>query len=438
MRCPIRDHGRPHAFPMTTQASGVHNMKSLVKKFASNEDGAFATIFGVSSFAIALSVGLAVDYSQLSAARSLVNVSLDAAVLAAGHELLDGNENSASLRKIFENQLYANLESHSHLANAVEIKDFSVDVKSGLVNATLETPVQMAFMGLLGYQKVPVASFSEAKFSTTPVEISMVLDVTGSMNDNGKLPALKNAATKAIDILLPSGKTNNSVKIGLVPYSEGVRVSKKMADTASGQKNFTCMTERKVNAFNDSSYSTEEVGADPQAGCSFSKVQPLSGNGASLKGDINSLTASGYTAGHLGISWGYYMLSEKWQSLWGANAADNYGTSTKKVVILMTDGEFNTYFQGVSGNPTGAQQAKSEDAAKALCTDMKKSKKGGNGITIYSIAFNAPNSAKQVLENCASDSTPTTNYFFDANSPAELELAFKEIATSIKSLRLTQ
>lgn len=407
--------------------------------FLNNEDGSFVTIFGVSAVAIFLAMGIAVDYTQVSRAKTLVDQSLDAALLAAGNKLLNTNPSDSELRKIFEDYLYSNLSGHPQLLNAVKINSFSADQSTGIISASLDTPVTMAFMGLAGISEIPVNSSAKAKFSNSPVEISMVLDVTGSMNNGGKLASLKLAAKDAVDILLPDGGNNKDVRIGLVPYSAGVKLSKKLASKASGQNKYTCVTERNINAANDVSYKKEYVGADYRAGCSSSKVLPLTSNGSNLKNNINNYSASGYTAGHLGIAWSYYMLSENWQKLWPKKSQpSNYGGKTKKIAVLMTDGEFNTYFEGVKNNPMGSQQSKSNSDAIALCTDMKKNKKGGDGITIYSIAFNAPTSAKQTLQKCASSDSGSTTYFYDANSEAELRTAFREIAASIKTLRLTQ
>ena len=80
-----------------------------VSGFLKDDKGTFATIFGVSAFAVFLTMGLAVDYTQMSRAKSLMDNSLDAAILATGNELLENEPTAAELRTIFENHLYANL-----------------------------------------------------------------------------------------------------------------------------------------------------------------------------------------------------------------------------------------------------------------------------------------------------------------------------------------
>lgn len=418
-----------------------HKVSGAAERFLANEKGTFAPTFAIAAIALMASAGIAVDYTQLSRAKTLMNQSLDAAVLAAGHEAVEGETSNARLRKVFDDHLEANLASHPKLGQLVQVDAFTFDKNTGEINASLKAPIETAFMGLVGKPTVDVGAHSQATFSNRAVEVSMVLDVTGSMNSKGKLDALKLAAGDAVDILLPKGKTNAKVRLGLVPYSEGVSLEPKLARMASGHPTRTCMTERTRNPHNDVSPRSEKVGADSRTQlCPTSVVQPLTNKRDELMGDIRNMRADGHTAGHLGISWGYYMLSDNWQQFWpdGSKPA-GYGSKTQKIAVLMSDGEFNTYFNGVQDpRSSKASIAKSNDTAKALCTDMKRAKKGGDGIIVYSIAFNAPKEAKETLQACATSGDGKRQYYFDANSEQELRAAFRAIANDIKTLRLSQ
>ena len=410
--------------------------------FLANEKGTFAPAFALAAITVMASAGIAVDYSQLSRAKSLMNQSLDAAVLATGHEMQEGETSKARLRKIFDNHLEANFVNHPALGELVQVDSFTANVSTGEVNASLTAPIETAFMGLIGKPTVDVAAASQVKFSSDAVEVSMVLDVTGSMNWDGKLGALKLAAADAVDILLPKGKKNDKVRLGLVPYSEGVSLAPGLAMKASRQSRRTCMTERRHNPHNDVSPRSEPVGADDRTRqCPTNIVRPLTSKRDSLLSDIRNLRADGSTAGHLGISWGYYMLSDNWQQFWpGGSQPASYGSKTQKIAILMTDGVFNTHFQGVGrGGEPRNQKKKSANAARALCADMKRPRKGNDGIIIYSIAFKVDEEeAKQTLQSCATPDSEKRHYYFDANSDQELRAAFRSIAADIKTLRLAQ
>lgn len=421
--------------------------KNNLTQFAENESGSFGIIFGLSLTVLMMSAGLAIDYSRLAQAKGVMNDALDSAVLSVGHELSEGNTDETELRAVFDDFLAANLELRGAKPNNINVDIFELDVSSGKVKADVSGDVDMSIWSIAGYEQVKVNSSSEAIFSTNPVEIAMMLDVTGSMNTDDKIGSLKLAAVDAVNTLIPNGAGNNRVRIGLVPYSWSVNAGD-FAKTVKGESNATytgkCVTERGIETHKDTSYEVfpleghERVTNDDY--CPTNEIQPLTGNRTKLIDEIQSFNAAGWTAGHLGISWTYYMLSEKWQSLWPtASDPADYSEGVRKVAILMTDGEFNTYYESEPNSAEfGDQIDESNDAATALCEDMKDNKGGYDGITIYSIAFNAPDSAKATLQECATPDTTKDTYYYSAENEEELRQAFLEIAKSIKKLRLSQ
>lgn len=412
-------------------------LKEIASRFARDERGTFATIFGVTALAGVLSIGVAVDYTRLARTKTVVNDILDTAILAAGNEMAKGVTSPDRLREAFNNQFEANLSLRGVQPGDVAVTGFLADAATGKISASVETNVQMAFMALAGRESVTVDSFAEATFNSSAVEIAMMLDVTGSMDSNGKLDALKLAARDAIDILIPDESANHSVRIGLVPYAASVNGGNYVR-RASGTGR-VCATERHANPHTDASWRTSPVATDPLGtrGCPNARLQPLTGEATMLKNQIGAFSANGYTAGHLGIAWSYYMLSEKWQSLWTGNEPSDYDGRTRKIAILMTDGEFNTFYRGVGRDQQGGQANRSNAEAIALCTDMKRMKRGNPGITIYAIAFDAPPAAKTTLRACASD-IPGQTHFFDAADAADLRNAFRSIATNIRKIHLSR
>lgn len=142
-----------------------------------------------------------------------------------------------------------------------------------------------------------------------------------------------------------------------------------------------------------------------------------------LKTYVNSLTAGGMTAGHLGVAWTWYLVAEDWETVFMGDAAplDYSEPDSAKAVILMTDGSFNAEIF--------PEQGDSDDQARALCDAMKL-----KDIKVYAVALNAPQAGKDVLSYCASGS----DYYFEPETAAELTEAYKKIATSISDLRISK
>ncbi|MEM7330139.1 MAG: pilus assembly protein TadG-related protein [Pseudomonadota bacterium] len=157
--------------------------------------------------------------------------------------------------------------------------------------------------------------------------------------------------------------------------------------------------------------------------CRSAEPVELTNNRTTLSSYITSLNAGGYTAGHLGVAWTWYLVSEDWDTVFDGDAAPLAYSEpdSAKVVILMTDGAFNT--------EVFPEQGDSAAQARDLCDNMKL-----KDIKVYAVALNAPTAGQQVLSYCASG----PEFYFQPETGAELTDAYKQIATSISDLRISQ
>ncbi len=183
--------------------------------------------------------------------------------------------------------------------------------------------------------------------------------------------------------------------------------------------------------------------------CPESEIVPLTSNKDLLKDKIDNMQAKGSTSGHLGVAWGWYMISPNFAYLWpdDENKPAAYNEpELQKVAVIMTDGEFNTiYSDGViaknSGSGSGGSRYKIDqngDNGKdsfqqglSLCTNMK-----AEDIQIYTIGFDIGGSTtiQNFLNNCATDSS----HAFIAEDGDQLKNIFHTIAVNISQLRLSK
>ncbi len=221
-----------------------------------------------------------------------------------------------------------------------------------------------------------------------------------------------------------------------------------------------CVSERTgTNAYTDAAPSTSFVGANYPSDsgdtssanpCPTPTIMPLSSDKTALKAQISTLTAGGSTAGQIGLAWGWYMIAPNFAYMWPNASQKPAAYKTKdlmKVVILMTDGAFNTpYCNGVIAKDAGSGSGSSSDhincnatngdsftQGRALCTAIKNT---ANDITLYTVGFDVGSdaTAKTFLTSCATDSTKV---FFPATG-SELKTAFKAIAQEISDLRIAK
>lgn len=224
-----------------------------------------------------------------------------------------------------------------------------------------------------------------------------------------------------------------------------------------------CVTERTgTDAYTDTGYGSAYVGRHytgtdsvGSGGCMTTPITPLTSSKETLKEQIEDFKAEGGTSGHIGTAWGWYTLAPNFNSLWPTdNRPDPYGThGLQKIMILMTDGEFNAiYCKGVRAQNSGegggtsdrkincnAENGSPFTQAVSLCTAMK-----AKGVIVYTVGFdissvtdktpNVVDTAKEVMAKCATDSTKV---YYPENGSA-LKQSFAAIGKSISELRISR
>jgi len=213
----------------------------------------------------------------------------------------------------------------------------------------------------------------------------------------------------------------------------------------------SCMSERQSStghAYDDASPSTSPFHAftttnSASTNCATPAVAvtPLTNDPKVLSDAIKALVPAGGTAGHLGTAWGWYTVSPNWSSFWpAASVPKPAGTGLMKVVIIMTDGAYNTHYDGswnevyedTSSTPT-AGNGRSSSQALSICTNMKAA-----GIEVFTmgVELGSNSTAQSTLQSCASpaDTAFATHFYNVVNNqdPTNgLVPTFQTIATQI-------
>lgn len=384
----------------------------LSSRFCREEDGNM-TFLSLSIFVILLSVGgIGVDAMMAEMRRTQLQDTLDRAVLAAA-SLEQELDAQAVIEDYFEK---------SRLAG--EIK--SIEVEEGLgfktVRASAETTFRTNFLHWNWYKGVsretvdtqsasgdgsaPKESVSTLSSYADPnskryntetineltmsassaaeeriggVEISMVLDVSGSMNWNNRLPNLKVAAKEFVDTLT-STTEDGKLSVSIVPYATQVAAPETLVEhlNLTSEHTYSNCVNFSPEAFDSTSISpTEELartmhfdpwnssdGRDddpktlvpfpvcPAATDNSREIMVLQKNPTTLKSFIDDLWGGGNTSIDVGMKWGTALLDASMQpaidEMIGAGHVSNDFTDrplafnnsqTLKVIVLMTDGQ---------------------------------------------------------------------------------------------------
>ena len=420
--------------------------------FAGDRSGNLAVLFGMVASVLALGVGFAVNVSQLYNAKSSLQGVVDAAVTSTARDLTTGDIKEADANKSVQAFLDANSQAGVLQADRIVLDKLTVDKIAKTVHAEIHVDLGLHFpiFGMGDMKRI--AASTTAVYSDKTIEVAMMLDVTGFLG--GQDPA--NPRVR-VSIVPYANSVNAGALAGSSVYVEASTSQRKQApgngaiQYVSGlTRPDNCATERK------GTYQYSDVGPDISmvnrdyllsffawptgtAACPVAALKPLTADAAALKNVIKNFVASGGTAGHIGVQWTWYMLSENWGSVMNASQRPAKADPKKvaKIAILMTDGEFNlSYFDastvGEVYNDAGKEPTRT--AAKTLCTAMRD-----KGIEIFTIGFDLnEENAQATLQDCASPDTGKIKHFHQAANGTELNQAFQDIARNIESLALTK
>lgn len=192
---------------------------NTIKRFIRNEDGAFLAIFGVMSVVLVALSGAVVDYVGVQQARNRAQVALDAATLSLQPSIYTSSNSDiqAKAQALLTQQIGdANI--------GASIIDIDTNTTTGSLYLEARLTVPMIFVSLIGFDEMQPLVASEATRKKLHLEVSLVLDNSGSMGSYNRMTNLKTAATNAVEILFDGEPTKDNVFVGVVPFTTMVNV----------------------------------------------------------------------------------------------------------------------------------------------------------------------------------------------------------------------
>lgn len=380
-----------------TKKPSAKPLNGGISRFGKSEDGSLI-IFSLFLLVMMLIIsGMAVDLMRAETQRSRLQATLDRSVLA-GASL---NQTLGAEAVVLDYFQKAGFGAHIN-AGAISVVQ-SASGKS--VTAAVDMDISSYFLHMIGINSLKAPASGTAEESMTDVEISLVVDTSGSMGGTSvsgdtKINDLKVAAKEFAYLMQcdPDAEkpydgvctvVPNSVSISLVPYNEQVLLGENLIqqfNTTEEHTQSSCID------FSAADYANTAVELDPLVinaanladptpnlrrsatidpwGSSVAAVDwrrtcsPYSQRAVSayensyqdLETSIDALYASGYTSIELGMKWGSALLDPAFRP--GVkNLSENLGVvhssfigrpfnynqpSTKKVIVLMTDGKNTT------------------------------------------------------------------------------------------------
>jgi Flp pilus assembly protein TadG len=182
--------------------------------------GNVALTFALATVPIIGTVGFAVDYSHANSVKAAMQAALDSTALMLSREAGTDTANQLQTNaQTYFNALFTRPEATSVSISAT----YSSSGGSNLVvNGSANVPT--TFLGIIGYNYIPVNGSSTSKWGSSRLRVALALDNTGSMADDGKITALKSATTNLLAQLQSAAGTDGDVYVSIIPFSRDVSV----------------------------------------------------------------------------------------------------------------------------------------------------------------------------------------------------------------------
>lgn len=456
-----------------------------IQSYLYDTRGAIALVFAAAIPLVIGAVGLSTDMAFAYLVKQRLSHALDAAAVAAAASSNDGADMEAKINQFFE-QNYASYKTGTPSEISV-----TLDGSDIIVSATAN--YETYFMRIFGIDDLDIYAESTVAREIIGLEVAMVLDVTGSMNTyvDGvrNIDALKTASENFVNILFDRAIFEDTIKIGVVPYSTAVNVGPyglgetpdgsaygdgnefvdnpddidfnqsdfntwygcvlalpHTEDTEDSDSTTTWDMYRHTFEFSGNSYIRDNYQDyddyyGPNYSCNKSYILPMTSVRQDIIDHVDGFYASGSTLGNLGMAWGYRLISPADPFTEGAAYDDE---EWQKAVIMMTDGDnyMNPYYSAYGGYQThDIDVAELNSRLEETCTNMKS-----QGITIYTVTFsyqtgttgggdpiyNIDDSTREVYENCATD----TEKYYDALGQEELINVFETISRELSNIHI--
>lgn len=447
-------------------------------------------IFAITLLPIMAFVGASVDLSRQWQAEQDLQHALDSAVLHAANLLGNTNPKTIIPDVVAANLKGAHIGSDELIINVSETQE----AFSRTISANASGTIGTSLLGVIGINKLRIQTSASATQSTKYAEISLVLDISSSM-EGAQLTNMKIAASDFVDRLFDLGAPGRT-SFNLIPFGGSVNISHLFDDYAEplasaivdpneaeydlsnvATAGYRFTDSNNCIEYTEDDYDLDEIPAESRSQVphfwtfrNFHPWCPIDQNAAifnssdanALTDAINNLTLSDGTGTNIGALWGLKSLSPELRGELGGDSnfrPRNFDTnSVTKIMVLMADGGITlqrrplnpdinnihtnapadndpTLIQkdNISGNRNNEGDITTEAEATDRLNEMCQLARD-NDILVYTIAFQVSSQAdRDLLESCATN----PNFFYDVNG-LELEAAFSGIASSIGSLSLTQ
>jgi Flp pilus assembly protein TadG len=202
----------------------------LLIRFRKDERGIFLVFFALIAVVLIAASGAVVDFTRVQQARTRAQIALDAAALALQAKI--STKTAAQLKEDAQDLLTERIADTSVTA---VVESATPDIPNGKLTISGYISVPTYFVQLVGIKDIRSTMLSEVTRASKDLEVSLSIDITGSMRPTGcdwqgkncttdKIGDLIDASNMLIGLLVSDTQTPTYSKMAIVPWSYSVNV----------------------------------------------------------------------------------------------------------------------------------------------------------------------------------------------------------------------
>lgn len=216
-------------------------MARRLRSFGRDQKGAaYITVAG-SIVSLVAVIGVATDSSVAYMVNNRLSAALDAGLLAAaqetagqddlnyGERTLGSGGSLDGVQSAFERFFEANFPD-GYMGTTQVRYSLTFNSTTNMIDARATAVVPTSFMQVVDIDELEVSAEADVVGDSGGMELVLVLDVTGSMRNSSKIPALREAAEDLINIVYGHSEsepveTISNLFVGVVPYTTTVNIN---------------------------------------------------------------------------------------------------------------------------------------------------------------------------------------------------------------------
>lgn len=343
------------------------SVATTLTRFSQETDGNMSFLAIAGSVMMMVFGGVGIDMIHAELERTRLQNTLDRAVLSAAD---------------LEQRLDPELVVQDFLTKMnMDGANTSVSVSTGLnyktVTAESQSIFPANFLQMIGIDQLQATAASQAEERISNIEISLILDISGSMGANQKIENLRAAATEFVETVIDEDDTGLTT-ISIIPYNATVNLGPVVSEyyTLSDEHDVSdCAifpdedfysrgispseTLQRLSHFDPYSLDVNTT-ETPYSWCPVDEYGSIIAHSADedeLVEHIESLGAGGNTAIDLGMKWGVALLDPSARPAINAMISDGHiiaeaagrpaaydSPDALKIAVVMTDGMNTTQY----------------------------------------------------------------------------------------------